>query len=180
MAEFFVNDALRIVAVLEVLQEKNGVYNEEDLLMYTTSVHAMKSALMNVGESGLSAYAGRLEQAGRNKETSLMAAETPAFLGGLRTVIEKLTPQKDAGTGGKTIDGDNSYLVEELADIKKACGIYDRKTAKDKIIELRQKNWPSPISELLRSMSEYLLSGDFNEVSRVADKIIEAMPNNSQ
>jgi transcriptional regulator with AAA-type ATPase domain len=55
-----------------------------------------------------------------------------------------------------------------LLVIKNACGEYNRKTAKDTITELKQKNWPNEIKELLEKMTELLLSGDFEEISKLS------------
>ena len=175
LAEFFVIDALRTVATLEIIQGKGGTINEDDIHLFTTSVHAMKSALANVGEPELSAFAGKLEQAGRNKETVAMSVETPVFLSKLGKVIEKHRSQKDEDEAGKTVVDDYEYLRGELLAIKKACGIYDRKTIKDAITELKQKKWRPPVNEMLNTMFEYLISGDFDDISNTADRIMKTI-----
>ena len=106
-----------------------------------------------------------------------MTAQTPVFLGELRTLIEKLSPQKEEGSG---VEDENSeevrkYLREKLAAVKEACETFDKKAAKGAINELRQKTWSGPTTELLSTMAEHLLNGDFDEVVHTADKIIETL-----
>jgi len=171
LVDFFVRDALQAVAALEVVCEKHGVYTNEDIRTYTTTVHAMKSALANVGALELSALAATLEQAGRKQEIAVIAVETPAFLNELRTIIAKLAPQEAALEASKPVDGDDAYLREKLLAVQEACAVIDKKTAKDAIVALRQKAWPPPIEELLGDMAAHLLSGDFDEVLCIADRI---------
>ena len=172
LAEIFVRDALKTIAALEEILEKQGVYEDEDIRMYTINVHAIKSALANISEFELSDFAAELEWGGHKKDTSVIA-QTPEFLDKLRAVVEKLTPPKEEeDESGEITDADRAYLREKLLAIKEACETYDKKTAKDAITELRQKTWPRQTKELLAAMSEHLLDGDFDEVSRAAEKII--------
>ena len=167
LIEAFMRDAAKAAEVLEAIYKKHDAIQDEDLLMLTLNAHGVKSALTNVGESGLSLFAGKLEEAGREKNTALIAAETPAFLDELRAVIKKFTLEEREGT-----DADYEHLREKLHTIKEACGIYDKKTAKDEINGLRKKTWPPAVRELLYSMAEQLLSGDFEMVAQTADRII--------
>ncbi|MCL2007542.1 MAG: ATP-binding protein [Treponema sp.] len=169
LAEFFVRDALLAISVLEELHEKES-YSDEDMYMYTTSVHALKSALGNVGENKLSAFAGKLEEAGINREIAVISAETGGFITELKEVVEKLRPINDEGN--EAAEGDIKHLHEKLNEIKNSCRTIDRKAVKEAIIELRQGKWPDEVNELLTIMHEHLLSGNFNNVSSVADKIM--------
>ncbi|MCL2009475.1 MAG: ATP-binding protein [Synergistaceae bacterium] len=174
LAQIFIRDADKAVTALEAINtnaEKRGVLEEEDIRMYTINVHSMKSALANIDETELSVVAGKLEQAGRNKDIAMMLSETQAFLGELRAIVEKLAQMKEEGKAGKTEEADYPYLREKLFAVKEACEIYDKKTAKAILAELEQKTWPRPIKELLDTMAGHLLNGDFEEVSRAAESI---------
>jgi hypothetical protein len=128
--------------------------------------------LANVNEKELSAAAFKLEQAGRTKDTAVMADKTPVFLDKLRAIIEKHTPQEDEDDSGLGSTGEDlKYLYEKLLVIKKACDGYDRKTAKDTIAKLRQRKWPAKTKELLGTMAEHLLNGDFEEVLKIAGEL---------
>ena len=172
LAEFFVKDAFRSVAALKKIYEKGDALNGEDIRMYTTNVHAMKSALANVGEGRLSVVAAKLEQAGRAEDTAVISSETPAFLSMLRETMERLNPHGKAVASSEPVSGDHAYLCEKLLILKEACEAYDKKTAKSAMAELRQKTWPHPTEELLGTMAEHLLTGDFEEVLNAAEKII--------
>ena len=175
LVEFFLKDAQKAVASLETIHERRDAYDAEDIRTYTVSVHGMKSALAYIGETELSAFAGKLEKAGRENNTAVMSAETSAFLGRVKALIEKLTPQKEQPEEtGETVSEDHAYLREKLLLIKDACEVYDKKTAKNTLAELRQKTWQSSIKEPLDAMAEHLLGGDFEEVLSIADSIMKS------
>ena len=173
LAEFFVRDVLNAVAALEAIEEKLGTYDEDDIYLFTTTVHAMKTALANVGEIELSALADRLEQSGWKNDTDVISKETSDFITKLRKTIIKFTPPEEQVNNSGAEDGDNDYLLQKLAYIKEACSVYDKKKAKDAIAELREKRWPPEISKHLGTIVEKLLSGDFDAVEQTMELVIE-------
>jgi CheY-like chemotaxis protein len=172
LAAIFARDAEKAVAALEAMHT-NQYRRDDDLHMFVVNVHAMKSALANIGEMELAAFAHKLEQAGRNRETAVMAAETPAFLDLLRAVIEIIRPEQEDGDG--EADEDLPYLREKLSVIQAACEAYDKKTAKDALAELRQKAWSRQTREQLDTIAEHLLHSDFEEVASCAAQTIRTI-----
>jgi len=169
LARVFSRDAEKAVAALEAIQKKEGNYGDEDIQAYIINVHAMKSALANIGETALSGAALKLEQAGRARDTAVMTAETPAFLNSLRTFIGKIKP-KEVDKNGGTADADNDQpcLLEKLAVLREACAEYNKKDAKTVVAELRQKTWPHFVNELLDAIAEHLLHSEFTEAADLA------------
>ena len=175
LAEIFVRDAEKAAAALEAIHEKN-VYTDEDIQAYIINIHAMKSALANIGETELSAFAFRLEEIGRQGDTGVLSVETPAFLEKLRATAEKIKPKEDGENTGKDSNDDMMYLREKLAEIQKACVALDKKTAKGTLGELRQKTWSRPVKELLSAISEYLLHSEFEEAGKLAGRDSDGVP----
>jgi PAS domain S-box-containing protein len=169
LAESFLRDAAKAVLVLEVTFENGELGKGENLDMYILKVHAMKSALANIGEAGLSAYAFRLEQAGRSGNLAVIKAETPAFVDALRAVIETIKPEEeDKHSEGR--DGDQAYLRERLLAIQAACKAYDIGAAEEALAELRQKTWPQRSKDLLSAIGVQLLHSDLDEAARIAEE----------
>ena len=176
LAELFIIDALSAIKTIEDVYRKAGFYNEEDMSLYSIAAHAMKTALLNVDETELSAFAGRLEQAGLDKNASVISDETPAFISLLRKLVARLTPPKISFITDNDADIDYMLLKEKLLDITGACGIFDKKTAKNSINELRRLYWPLEIRSLLSTMYEQLVSGDFDEVLSTSYRISALIP----
>jgi CheY-like chemotaxis protein len=174
-AEVFVRDAVKAAAILESIYEKRDACTDEDIHLYTINIHGMKSALINVGEKELSETAFKLEIASRDRSTLVIFDETPAFLVKLREVIEKLSVKKEGETGPADSEEARSLLREKLLAVKEACGVFDKKTAKNTINDLRQKTWPKETGDLLGAIAEHLLNGDFEEASKAAEKIIQTL-----
>jgi HPt (histidine-containing phosphotransfer) domain-containing protein len=166
LAAIFSRDAEKAIERLNAICE-NAYRNDDDIRQYIINVHAMKSALTNIGETGLSAAAFKLEQAGRAGDVKVMIAKTPAFLEALRNVVEKNKP-KEEDADGEATDEDAAYLSQKLADLQAACADYDKRTAKEITSELKQKTWPHQVKELLNTISEYLLHSDFEEAAKLA------------
>ncbi|MDR0487695.1 MAG: response regulator, partial [Treponema sp.] len=171
LAEIFARDAEKAAAVLEEVA-KNDYRGVSGTQMYIINIHAMKSALANIGESELSAAALRLEQAGRDGDNDIISAETPAFLEALRAVIEKNRPKDDTGDNE---DADAAYLREKLLVIQEACAEYDKKTAKDILNEIRERTWSRRTKGLLTAISEHLLHSEFDEAAKIAGDYISTI-----
>jgi HPt (histidine-containing phosphotransfer) domain-containing protein len=167
LARTFIRDAKKAVETLKIFLEKRDALEDDDMHLYTITTHAMKSALANIGEAELSAVAKELETAGREKAVAVVTAETPAFLDSLQAVISKITPTED-DDGNKTEDEDREYLQEKLLVFRAACVVYDKKAAKEIIIDLKKKKWSRPTKEMLNLLAERLLHSDFEEAANIA------------
>jgi len=170
IAEIFVRDALKAASILEAIS-KNNCRRSDDIPLFIINVHAMKSALANVGETELSEFAKLLEQAGRDNNVNLILAELPIFLETLYGVIKKFKQKENVGGEEKTIDMDieRPYLLEKLLAIKTSCESMDKKAAKAVLAELREKAWPYPVKEQLGAIAELILHSDFNEAAEAAE-----------
>jgi HPt (histidine-containing phosphotransfer) domain-containing protein len=173
LAGLFAQEAARAVAALEAVCA-NQFRSNDDIRTLILNAHSMKSALAHVGEARLAAVARTLEQAGRKRDAAAISAEIPPFLDALRAVIEKVRPQEE-DDAGKTVDEDRAYLREKMLAIQAACGVYDRKAAKDALAELRQKVWSRPTKEYLNTIAAHLLHSDFEEAAGVAEKVIREL-----
>jgi HPt (histidine-containing phosphotransfer) domain-containing protein len=174
LAKVFTNDAEKVIAILQGY-EARGTYEGADLQMYIINVHALKSALANIGETKLSGLAKELEEAGREKNTAYIADETPAFLKGLRAVVDKLNVGKEEHRAGEATEEELAYLGKMLLAIKEACAEYDIDAAMATLAELKQRPWPGEYDELLDTISEHLLHSDFDEAEAVCAARLSAL-----
>jgi signal transduction histidine kinase/CheY-like chemotaxis protein len=167
LARTFARDAQKVIMTLETICKKHDALEDDDMQQYTISAHAIKSALANVGEADLSAVAKKLEMAGRERDIAVISAETPAFLSDLQTVIRKIMPKEEDDVH-KAEDEDIAYLQEKLLIFRAACTVYDKKAAKEVIIELKKKKWSRSTKDMLNVLTEHLLHSDFEEAANIA------------
>ena len=173
LAEIFTRDARKASDALNAIY-KNKCRRAEDVDSFIINVHAMKSALANIGEHEVSAEAAALEQAGRKKNIDLILAEIPVFLNVLEEVIEKVKPKEkepDAEMVDENSEEIRAFLREKLLVIQAACSRYDKKAAKEILAELKRKTWSQATKERFDVMSERLLHSEFEEAAVIAKEI---------
>jgi HPt (histidine-containing phosphotransfer) domain-containing protein len=141
--------------------------DSKELHLYTITVHGMKSALANIGETEISQAASKLEEAGNEKAINTILTETPAFMASLQSLVNKLKPPKMDST--ENIHDDIPLLHEKMGEIVEACNSFNIKAAKKAIDELKQRNWTEKITNILDEISMDLLCGDFDKILNTAE-----------
>jgi signal transduction histidine kinase/CheY-like chemotaxis protein/HPt (histidine-containing phosphotransfer) domain-containing protein len=166
LVKIFTRDAEKAIAVLQGYEERNA-YGNDDLRMYIINVHALRSALANVGELNLSGFAQELEQAGREKRIAFIAERTVVFLNELRAVIDKLKPYSTESGTNDISDEDRAYVHTMLLNIKEACMVYDKKAAKAALKKAKQRPLPPLYGKSLDTIADHLLHSDFDHAVAV-------------
>jgi len=169
LAKIFARDAEKAMVTIKTCIKKN-LDNQDDLQMYIINVHAMKSALANIGEKELSTTAFRMEQAGREKDINVILTETNDFLEKLSVVINEIKSKNNKSDIQEDSEDSLKLLNEKMIIIKDACAAYDKKEAKKAINSLREKQWSSETNTLINTISEHLLHSEFDEASALAGK----------
>jgi len=169
LAQVFARDAEKAIKTIKS-SIKNNLSDKDDINMYVINVHAMKSALANIGETDLSATALRLEQAGREKNINVVLSETSNFLDMLEKVVNEIKLKKSNIESTEDTEESISFLKEKLDIINKACAVMDKKTAKKALNEIREKTWSRETNELINLIAEHLLHSEFDETSALAAK----------
>jgi len=166
LAKIFARDAERAVDAIQN-SIRNDLNDEKDIQMYIINVHAMKSALANIGEKELSNTALRLEQAGREKDINVILSETNEFLEKLNMVIKEIKSRE--GKNEVTEDSQDAIILlkEKLQIIKEACEVMDKKIIKGALSGLKEKTWSQKTNELLSLIEEHLLHSEFDEISTI-------------
>jgi signal transduction histidine kinase/DNA-binding response OmpR family regulator len=171
LEHIFVRDAGKAIHNLEKICGKNKLSGEEDIQTYIINVHAMKSALANIGETELSGIAKKLEESGREQNITLITAETPAFINALQELIWRIRSKENAAAAPADMnENDSALLIKKLEEINAACLNYDKKEAKKTLAELRNKAWPQPVKDLLETVSELLLHSEFEKAADITEK----------
>ena len=158
----FARDTKKILPVIEATLKNIANATDEDLHQFTIKIHAMKSALANIGENEASKLTLSLEKAGKEKNKNTIEAETPAFIAKLKDIIDSV-----ADTGADS-DENPAYLHEQLQIISKACESYDVQTAEVALENLQKMRWTKETKALLDKISEYILFSDFEAASKIS------------
>jgi CheY-like chemotaxis protein len=174
LKKYFVLDAQGGLTVLKDMQAKIESLDDTDadIVLYTTTVHGLKSALANIGETELSEFAFELEKAGRARDLGVVIDKTPAFIKQLESLTAEFRP-RETGDAAPASRDDLLYLKEKLRGFRTACQAFNIKSAKTALADLGQKTWPREIEEALNEISAGLLRGEYKKVMASAEKITE-------
>jgi CheY-like chemotaxis protein len=148
-----------------------------DTKLFTTTAHAMKSALANIGEQKLSEKAAALEKAGREGDNDYIMENTEWFTMMLETLVARVAPPENdegdpEGQNGHEVDEDTAFLAEQLQSIKKACENFDDTEAYAALNNLKGKTWKKETIQRLNEIYDTLfLNSDFEKVVQLIDSV---------
>ena len=141
-----------------------------DISLYTVHVHALKSALANIGADKLSEAAKELEMAGVRNDLSFIGEHNASLVMGLESLLNKI---KNAVSQAKETAGKNrapyskETLKAELEKLKTALDVLDAGTINNTIDSLRNAAYPDDIAAVIESLSEKILIGEYDEASEL-------------
>ncbi|MCL2217221.1 MAG: ATP-binding protein [Defluviitaleaceae bacterium] len=164
LMDSFLRDANKAIKVLGGLLEKPE-WDDNDFKLFTINTHGMKSALTNIDKAILSETAGRLEQAGNDKNMEIIRAKTSVFLEDLKEVVSRLSPQEEEQDEAGDADENTAILREQLKIIQEACDAYNKKAARKALEELQKYQWSKETKTLLGEISANLLHSAFEDAS---------------
>jgi signal transduction histidine kinase/DNA-binding response OmpR family regulator len=169
----FAKDVKKTLPIMEKTLKNLSTATEEDLRLFTTNAHAMKSALANINELEASKQAASLEKAGKERDIAAIRSETQGFMDALKDIVAKIKTEPD---NTATTDENPAYLLEQLEVIYKACGDYDERIAEIALEKLGKMQWTSETKTLLDQVTEHLLFSDFEAARKKTEKALKLYP----
>ena len=161
LIKVFCRDAKKAVGTLRETIETNNVR------LFTITVHAMKAALLNIGENEKSKLAAALEDAGNNNDTEFILKNAETFITGLEVLVDNLKPDEAVNEAGE-INEDIAYLIEQLKVIEAACADYDDAKIYAVLELLKEKAWkPGTVTMLDEIHNTLFFSSDFEGVAEL-------------
>jgi signal transduction histidine kinase/CheY-like chemotaxis protein len=167
----FKRDAAKAIVTLRETLANN------DLKLFTTTAHAMKSALANVGENDKSALAAKLEDAGLKNDTDFIQTNVETLVKALEELIDNAeSSSDDAVPDDSNMTEDITFMKEQLQIIKQACEDYDDTTAYTALNRLREMQWKKQTATKLEDIHETLfLHSDFELAAEKAEELGAAL-----
>jgi len=164
-----IRDTRRAIKVLEEILTDIINNASADMDLFTTTIHGLKTPLIEMEEATLSETAIDLERmsalisSGTEEEKNKLQSEASAFIESLKSFVEKHKPEEEADINVLTVD-DSIILNEKLSEMSTACDALDIKTAKRIFIELKEMELPRELKETINELSADLLRGDYDKV----------------
>jgi len=168
---YFIHDAENTLKVLEDLFPKLNNLDAQEINLFITTVHGIKSAFANINENELSSLAFKLEMAGVRKDMTVLTKETPRLINSIKTILSKI--KSGANEENIEITAElNEFLNEKLTQIKSACNDFNINDAKTILTEIKNKKWPSGIKSLLDEISLNILHSSFKKTKTLIENYI--------
>ena len=163
---------------IKKLQEIKEDPQKKDLSVYTTYIHALKSASSVIGAESLSEKAKLLENAGNsenyeyiNKNTGTLLAELRVLLTDIKNVLENAS----AGSYGFGLNKD--LLFETLVDFKKALKNNDADAVNKGAAALQKYARAEAFGELIMNILKNKMIGEFETAALLTDDLLWAIEN---
>jgi len=146
------------------LKEIVTCLKNEDLSLYTTYVHAMKSACANIGALELSKTAESLEMAGQKKDMSFILASNNTFTSDLEKLLGAIDEHLSARNNknqSKSIDIE--LLKAELEKLRAGLIDYDIVSANEACESLQEFTQAADIGDTVLKILQHELTGKYDE-----------------
>jgi CheY-like chemotaxis protein len=147
----------------------------EQIPLYTTSVHALKSACGSIGATTLAEYAARLEHAGSQEDRGYLLENTEPFLHDLAELSEHIADflmRAQDTAGEEAADGDSAELLTQLAVLKEALAAIDVPGTDDALEKLREGRWHGDVRQSLELISQAILLFKYEEAIQDIDRLL--------
>jgi PAS domain S-box-containing protein len=158
----------------EKIAEIENCLKTGNLSLYTTFVHALKSAAANIGAAALSETAKILEEAGTAGDSAAIERLTPAFMAALEALTARingvlfLRGENAAGQGAF----DPALLKRQLLELREAIEAMDADTISRISKNLRKLTPNARIGGTTREISDNILTGDYEEAVTLINSLM--------
>jgi len=163
---------------IQKIEEIRKSLEDGDYHLYTTYVHALKSALANIGASGLSESAKALELAGKQKNVTFISSNNAQFLMNLEAILNSLENVLSKGNDdGQRTFVDIELLRSELNRLREALESLDSVTIDDMVDSLQGFVKVRGIGSGIENISQSILIGEYNEAVSRIDTLLRRLNN---
>jgi len=159
---------------LDKLYELRACLANSDFALYTTLVHALKSAALSVGAKRLSDSAKTLEIAGKNGSTAFITEHSPAFLADLETLLLNISTAL-AGVKKETPpDADSAaFLQKSLTELKTALENMEAGATGHILKGLQAGAWDDKQRKAIETLSRLVILFEYDEAISLIDSLLQ-------
>jgi len=171
----------RYIQTLDVFYKENinklkqikSCLEEENIPLFTTYVHALKSASANIGARGLSELAGDLENAGKREDLDYINKHSGNMLDTLEAILKSIYSSIHSEDNKTDImSEDMDFLVSELKTLKAAMGDYNIDVINKTAGNLHGFIQSSGVGDTVSMIIRCVITGEYEEAIKLIDTLI--------
>ncbi|WP_461257902.1 ATP-binding protein [Treponema sp. R80B11-R83G3] len=158
------------------LKEIKTCIETDNIHLYVTYVHALKSACRSIGAIELSEAAAALEMAGKKENLSYINDNNAAFVSNLETILNNINIAliEEAKESQKN-NIDKNLLKAELSNLKTAVDDFDYFKIEDAVTKLQDYTQDTDIGGTVKVILKNILIGDYDETVSMADVLLQEL-----
>ncbi|MDR2584120.1 MAG: response regulator [Fibromonadaceae bacterium] len=155
---------------LKKIEEIKQCLETDNYSLYTTYVHALKSASASLGALDLSEQAKALEIAGRQEDSSFIRLNNPDFLISLETILNNIGMALNSVKQETSLDFD--LLKSELCKLKEAFDAFDFGAINEITGNLQKFARAPKVGETLESVLQNTVIGEYEKAVAAIDTLL--------
>jgi len=153
------------------IEEIKKCLETDNYPLYTTYVHALKSASASLGASSLSEQAKVLELAGRQEDSSFIRLHNPKFLTSLEIILNNMGEALNS-VKKQEPPLDFEALKTELCKLKEAFDVFDFGAINEIAGNLQKFAQEAEIGETLESILQNTVVGEYEKAVAAIDTLL--------
>ncbi|MCL2182206.1 MAG: ATP-binding protein [Chitinispirillia bacterium] len=161
------------------IDELNKALEGDDLHLYTTYVHALKSAAANIGAYRLSESARVLESAGNEKNREFIRANNKRMLGDLEAILKGIDKYLAENAETQSGDVDINAVKDALAKLNSAIDEMNVSAISEAVKCLKQFTNAKNIGAEVDNILQNAMVGEYDEAAEQAEGLIKALDGGS-
>ncbi|MCL2227821.1 MAG: ATP-binding protein [Oscillospiraceae bacterium] len=148
---------------------------QDDLALYTTHIHALKSACANVGANKLSEEAKILEAAGMKQDVEFITKHNLSFIDNLKRLLDNIDAliSENTNTPGVGEGRDEDALKEHLTNLKAALEAFDVATIDEISALLQDFTQHQTMADQLKDILQSAFFGKYKQAIAQIDELLK-------
>ena len=157
---------------LEKIKEITLCLETDNLPLYVTNVHALKSASGNIGAGELSEMAKELETAGNREDMTFIEEKTPKLLRALESLLNNIRTALNEDEPGRNDPADMALLKAGLAKLAEAIEEINPGAIKTAVNEVQQFKRAADVGGVVEDILQNTLIGEYDEALSMINDLL--------
>jgi signal transduction histidine kinase/FixJ family two-component response regulator/HPt (histidine-containing phosphotransfer) domain-containing protein len=144
-----------------------------DIPLFITHIHGLKSAAAIIGAESLSKKAEELEAAGKHSDTAFIESRAPRLLAGLERLLRGIEKTVEPGRNSLVMDNsDTKALNAALSTLLAAVKGLDHGTVKAAVKYLHRFENAAGIGNTVEDILQKVLTGEYDEAAALIEPLL--------
>ncbi|MDR0516236.1 MAG: response regulator [Fibromonadaceae bacterium] len=160
---------------IEKIDEVKKCFETDNYHLYTTHIHALKSAAASIGANDLSEEAKELEAAGKQEDMAFIKSNNPQFLINLESLLSDIGNVLANGKKKQKTSVDPELLRSELNKLKEALEAFDSAIIDNAANALQKFNGDEEHGKSVEDILQNTLIGEYDKAVSMIDILVREM-----